>query len=76
MTRIASVPALLRVWGIVFAANIFGVALSAYVLANTGVFSPAATSVAREIRLYFFELSWWDIFWKGVFTGVLIAGMV
>ncbi|WP_079977716.1 formate/nitrite transporter family protein [Halococcus sediminicola] len=76
MTRVASVPALLRVWGIVFTANVLGVALSAYVLANTGVFSPSAASVAGEIGRHFFELSWWDIFWKAVFAGVLIAGMV
>lgn len=45
-------------------------------LANTGVFPPTAASVTGEIGLHFFELSWWDIFWKGVFAGVLIAGMV
>ncbi|PSP69174.1 formate/nitrite transporter [Halobacteriales archaeon QH_9_66_26] len=76
LTRIASIPALLRVWGVVLAANVLGVAASAYVLATTGVFSPEAAAVASEIGLHFFELSWADIFWKGVFAGVLIAGMV
>lgn len=76
MTRVASIPALLKIWGFVSTANVLGVAASAYVLANTGVFSPAAMTVAREIGLHFFELSWMDIFWKGVFAGVLIAGMV
>ncbi len=76
MTRIASIPALLRIWGVVFAANVLGVAASAYVLANTGVFSPAAMAAASEIGRHFFELSWADIFCKGVFAGVLIAGMV
>jgi len=62
---------------VVFAANILGVAGSAYVLANTGVFSPeAAAAAASEIGHHFFELSWADIFWKGVFAGVLIAGVV
>jgi formate/nitrite transporter FocA (FNT family)/protein-disulfide isomerase len=76
LTRIASIPALLRVWGVVFAANVLGVAASAYVLANTGVLSPEAAAAASEIGRHFFELSWADIFWKGVFAGVLIAGMV
>lgn len=76
MTRIASIPALLRVWVVVFAANILGVGASAYILANTGVLSPEAAAVAGEIGHHFFELSWADIFWKGVFAGGLIAGMV
>ncbi|EMA50882.1 MULTISPECIES: formate/nitrite transporter family protein [Halococcus] len=76
LTRIASIPALLRVWGVVLAANVLGVAASAYVLANTGVLSPEAAAAASEIGHHFFELSWADIFWKGVFAGVLIAGMV
>jgi formate/nitrite transporter FocA (FNT family) len=76
MTRIASVPALLRVWGVVFVANILGAALSAYVLATTGVFSPQAATVAPEFGSHFLGLSWAAIFWKGVFAGGIIAGMV
>lgn len=76
MTRIASVPALLRVWGVVFVANVLGAALSAYVLATTGVFSPQATTIAPEFGIHFLSLSWSAIFWKGVFAGGIIAGMV
>jgi formate/nitrite transporter FocA (FNT family)/protein-disulfide isomerase len=76
MTRIASVPALLRVWGVVFVPNVIGAGASAYVLANTGVFSPEAAAVAHELGAHFFSLSWADVFWKGVFAGSLIAGMV
>jgi formate/nitrite transporter FocA (FNT family)/2-hydroxychromene-2-carboxylate isomerase len=76
MTRIASIPALLRVWGVVFVANVLGAALSAYVLAKTGVFSPQAMEVAPEFGYHFIHLSWSAIFWKGVFAGGIIAGMV
>lgn len=76
MTRVASIPAMLRVWAVVFAANILGVAASAYVLANTHVLEPEAATMASRIGHHFFELSWGAIFWKGVFAGVLIAGMV
>ena len=76
MTRVASIPAMLRVWTVVFVANILGVAASAYVLAHTHVLEPEAATMATEIGRHFFELSWGAIFWKGVFAGVLIAGMV
>jgi formate/nitrite transporter FocA (FNT family)/protein-disulfide isomerase len=76
MTRIASVPALLRVWVVVFVPNVLGAAASAYVLANTGVFAPEAAAVAHELGVHFFKLSWATVFWKGVYAGSLIAGMV
>lgn len=76
MTRIASIPALFRVWGIVLVANVLGAAASAYVLANTGVFSPEAAAIAHEFGAHFLELPWGDVFWKGVFAGALVGGMV
>jgi formate/nitrite transporter FocA (FNT family)/protein-disulfide isomerase len=76
MTRIASIPALLRVWTVVFAANVLGAGMAAFVLANTGVFSPAAANVAHELGAHFLELSWTAVFWKGVFAGGIIAGLV
>jgi formate/nitrite transporter FocA (FNT family) len=76
MTRIASVPALVRVWGIVLAANVLGAAASAYVLARTGVFEPETAAVAHEFGAHFLELSWGTLFWKGVFAGALVGRMV
>ena len=76
MTKIASIPALLRVWGVVFAANVLGAGMAAFVLANTAVFSPAAASVAHELGAHFLDLSWTAVFWKGVFAGGIIAGLV
>ena len=76
LTRIASLPALLRVWGVVFTANIAGAAMVAYVLATTGVFSPETATVARGFGAHFIGLPWATLFWKGVFAGALVAGMV
>lgn len=76
LTRIASIPRLLRIWGVVLAANVLGTALCAYVLATTGVFSPEMADVAYGFGEHFLEMPWADLFWKGVFAGWLVAGMV
>jgi formate/nitrite transporter FocA (FNT family)/protein-disulfide isomerase len=76
LTRIASIPRLLRIWGVVLVANVLGAALCAYVLATTGVFSPEMAAVAHDFGMHFLEMSWSDLFWKGVFAGWLVAGMV
>ena len=76
MTRIASLPVLLRIWGIVLLANVLGAGLCAYVLATTGVFDPGTAVVARSFGAHFLEMSWTALFWKGVFAGWLIASMV
>jgi len=76
LTRIASIPRLLRIWGVVLTANILGVMLCAYVLATTGVFTPEMAEVAYGLGEHFLQMSWADLFWKGVFAGWLVAGMV
>ncbi|MFB6230450.1 MAG: formate/nitrite transporter family protein [Salinibacter sp.] len=76
LTRIASIPRLLHIWGVVLAANVLGAALCAYVLATTGVFTPEMAEVAHGIGDHFLEMSWADLFWKGVFAGWLVASMV
>ena len=76
LTRIASIPRLLRIWGVVLAANVLGAGLCAYVLATTGVFSPEMAEVAYGFGEHFLKMSWTDLFWKGVFAGWLVAGMV
>ena len=76
LTRIASIPRLLRIWGVVLAANVLGAGLCAYVLATTGVFSPEMAEVAYGFGEHFLTMSWADLFWKGVFAGWLVAGMV
>ena len=76
LTRIASIPRLLRIWGVVLTANILGVMVCAYVLATTGVFTPEMAEVAYGLGEHFLKMSWADLFWKGVFAGWLVAGMV
>lgn len=76
LTKIASLPQLLRVWGVVLAANVAGAALVALVLATTGVLEPDTMERAREIASHGLEVSTPDLFWKGVFAGWLVASMV
>ena len=76
LTRIASVPQLLRVWGVVLVANVAGAALVGLVLATTGVLDPEAMAVAREIAAHGLEVPTGALFWKGVFAGWLVASMV
>lgn len=76
LTRIASIPRLLRIWGVVLAANVLGASICAFVLANTGVFSAEAMEVARGFGEHALKISWGDLFWKGVFAGWLVATMV
>ena len=76
LTRIASIPRLLRIWGVVLGANVLGAALCAYVLATTGVFTPEMAEVAYGIGEHFLKMAWADLFWKGVFAGWLVASMV
>lgn len=76
LTRIAPLPALLRLWGVVLSANVAGAALVALVLAKTGVFDADTAEVARGIAHHGLEVATGDLFWKGVFAGWLVASMV
>lgn len=76
LTKIASLPLLLRVWGTVLAANLLGVAVIAWILATTGVLEPNAIMVARGFGEHALSTPWADLFWKGVFAGWLVASMV
>lgn len=76
LTRVASVPSLLRVWGLVLLGNLLGAGVGAFVLAHTGVLSPEATAVAEEFGREGLHASWWSLFFKAVFAGWLVAGLV
>ncbi|OZC02183.1 formate/nitrite transporter family protein [Rubricoccus marinus] len=76
LTKIAAVPQLLRVWGIVLLANVAGAALVALLLAKTGVLDPDSFEAAREIAMHGLEVPTTDLFWKGVIAGWLVASMV
>jgi formate/nitrite transporter FocA (FNT family)/nucleotide-binding universal stress UspA family protein len=75
--RLASLPALFRHWGIVLAGNFIGGAAGAVVLTYGGVFDPAATEEALYIaRKGAFETPWWSLFFKALFAGLIVAGVV
>jgi len=77
LERLASLPALLRHWTIVFAGNFAGGTIGALVLAYTGVFDPAAATEAVAISEHgALHTDWWDLFFKGAFAGLIVAGVV
>ena len=76
LTRLASVRDLLRIWGVVLAANIVGAALFAALLAFTGVLSPEGTRAAISFGEHLIEAGPWDAFYKAILAGWLLAGIV
>ncbi|MFC4245407.1 formate/nitrite transporter family protein [Natribaculum luteum] len=76
LTRLASIPLLLRLWTIVLTGNVLGAATGALVLANTGVFTPESAQLAADLGMEGLHTPWWDLFFKAIFAGWLVAGMV
>jgi len=76
LTRLSSIPALFRVWGLVLLGNVVGVGIGAFVLANTAVLSPAEAAVAEQFAIEAMHVSWWGVFFKAVFAGWLVGGLV
>lgn len=76
LTRLTSVPMLVRVWSVVLVGNIIGASLGAFVLANSHVLSPEAMRAGAEFTRHGLSLAWWDVFLKALFAGWLVAGVV
>ncbi|SIS17218.1 Formate/nitrite transporter FocA, FNT family [Natronorubrum thiooxidans] len=76
LERLASIPALLTVWTIVLIGNLVGGTLGAFILASTGVFSPDVMATAVGIAESGVATSWWSLFFKAVFAGLIVAGVV
>ncbi len=76
LERLASVPRLLRIWGIVLLGNFAGGGIGGVVLAFTGVFSPEAAVAATDIALKGVKTPFWDLFFKACFAGLIVAGVV
>lgn len=76
LTRIASIPMLLRNWGVVLGANVIGAAILAAVLAFTPIFEGGAREEAIAIGEHALEAGWGALFFKGVMAGWLVASMV
>lgn len=76
LARRASIPRLIRIWSVVLFANLLGAGACAWVFASTGVFDAAMIDVGLHYGEHFVKLPWADVFWKAVFAGWLVAGMV
>nr|WP_267640141.1 formate/nitrite transporter family protein [Haloarchaeobius amylolyticus] len=76
LERLASVPRLLRIWGVVLLGNFAGGTVGGVVLALTGVLSPEAAAAATDIALKGVETPFWSLFFKACFAGLIVAGVV
>ena len=76
LTRLASIPSLIRVWSIVIAGNLVGVAIGAYILATTGMLGPDTVDAAESLGMHGLRTPWMAVFFKGIFAGWLVAGLV
>ena len=76
LARLASFPLMLRIWVIVLVGNVVGAGLGVFVLAHTHVLSAEAMTAAVEFTRSGLETGWWDLFFKAVFAGWLVAGVV
>ncbi|MFQ3474794.1 universal stress protein [Halonotius sp. F2-221B] len=75
--RLASLPTLLRHWLIVLTGNFTGGAIGAVALAYGGVFDAKTSTKAIELaEKGAFETGWWSLFFKAVFAGLIVAGVV
>jgi formate/nitrite transporter FocA (FNT family) len=76
LSRVASLPMLLRVWSIAIVGNVIGAALGAYLLAHGQVLSPEALEAGVAFTADGLETGRWAVFNRSMFAGWLVAGVV
>jgi formate/nitrite transporter FocA (FNT family) len=76
LTRRASVPRLLRIWGLVLFANVLGTGFAGFYFSATSILDGAMAAAATEIGTHALEMGWGALFTKGTIAGWLVAGMV
>jgi len=76
LERLVSIPSLLRHWVTVLFGNFVGGAIGAAVLVWGGVFETATTATATDIALKGIETEPSVLFFKAVFAGLIVAGVV
>ena len=67
---------MLRLWGVVLAANLIGAFLFSWVIHSSNIYQPEVKQVFHEIGKEAFEGAWFTIFVQAIFAGWLIALMV
>ena len=72
----ATLTCMLRLWGVVLAANLVGAFLFALFCSKTGLFAPAVETAFREMAQHLTEIDPVDTFWRGIVAGWLIAVLV
>jgi formate/nitrite transporter FocA (FNT family) len=75
-TRVASIPSLLRIWGIVLVANVAGAGIGAAFFAWTDILEPSVAEAARGFGEHALSYSWGALFFKATVAGGLVATMV
>ncbi len=76
LDRLASFPAMFGMWATVLAGNLVGGTVGALLLAYGGVMSPEVTTTLTGIATTGVETAWFDLFFKAVFAGLIVAGVV
>jgi len=77
LERLASLPTLLRHWGIVLAGNFTGGAFGAIVLSYGGVFSEeSVVDAAFYVSSGGLDVGFWPLFFKAAMAGLIVAGVV
>lgn len=76
LTRVASLPSLLRLWTIVFAANVVGAFIIGAFIAYPGVLDTPIRTMGADIARHAFEIPVVDLFMRGIIAGALVGAMV
>ncbi len=76
LMRLSSVPRLLKLWGIVYLANVLGAAIMALLFAKTDVLSAEAVAAGYRFGAEALALGWGSLFVRGMLAGFMVAGMV
>lgn len=76
LTRLASIPALLRLWSIVVVANLLGAGAAAWLFSTGDAMDPEIRAVADQLASEALQQPLSLLFVRAVIAGVLVASMV
>lgn len=76
LTRLASLPLMLRLWGIVLIANVVGAAFGTLIVAKANILSGEALETALGFIDHGMQQNGWSVFFRAFFAGWLVAGVV